>query len=120
MSTDTPIGPGSPWQQARAEWQANARLRLGVFAILGILWLWGLLVLQDQTAAWTTRPTLRARKSTACALADRDALDPARSGRAQVLEAAESMVWTAGSQGSWRPTCRTCSKQWSESWTQHP
>lgn len=115
MSADVISTAASPWQHARAEWQANARLRLGVFAAVGILWLWGLLVLQDQAAAWTTEAD--------AARQEVDRLRPMQTAthwtqRAQdarqVLEAADSMVWTAGSQGVMEADLQDLLKQWSE------
>lgn len=94
-----------PWQatlqQARSEWRANARLRWGVWIILGIFWLWLALLAQDQAAAW--------RSEAEEARAELQRLRPLQKGGAiwtqraeearKHLEAARSMLWAGSSQG---------------------
>nr|WP_316640639.1 GspMb/PilO family protein [uncultured Roseateles sp.] len=97
-------GAGHPavmrWRQLRAEVAANPRLRLGLYLIAGTLWLWLLLLAQDQAVLW------RAEADEAGAELER--LKPLQAAtqwpqRAEDarkhLEAARAMLWTAPSQG---------------------
>lgn len=116
-------GEGSaaqPWlqslQQARSEWRANARLRWGVWLILGIFWLWLALLVQDQAAAW--------RAEADEARAELQRLRPLQNGGAiwtqraedarKHLEAARSMLWSGSSQGLVEASLQDTLRAWAE------
>lgn len=93
-------GIGAAWRQARAEWQANVRLRWGVRLVVITLWIWLALVAQDHAQVWRTEAGE--------ASAELERLQPLRaqtqwSQRAEAarvqLEAARAMLWPSASQG---------------------
>ncbi|MBV8033816.1 GspMb/PilO family protein [Roseateles sp.] len=103
------------WRQAREEWRANARLRIGVVAVVAVLWLWGLLVLQDQAAEWRVETDVAQQellriKPLRAATQWTQRADDAR----KHLEAAQSMVWSASSQGLLEADLQDILRQWCE------
>lgn len=87
--------------EIRAQWRANPRLRIGVAAIIGTLWLWALLVCMDEAKLM--------RGQVASLQAEVDQLQPLVSqvqwrGRTQearsLLDAARELQWVANSVGA--------------------
>jgi hypothetical protein len=84
----------------RAEWRASLRLRIGVYVLLGIFWLYGILLLKDVATAeqsvWETMESKIARAKSTAAAAD-------WSIRAQEVKLAtaalETLLWREGSIG---------------------
>jgi hypothetical protein len=86
--------------ELRSQWQVNTRLRIGGAVIVGVLWIYALMVAADAMAAW--------RKGSESVAAEIDRLQPlvranpwpARADDArQQLAALQSMVWTEGEGG---------------------
>ena len=95
-----PGGWATAWAELRAQWQVNSRLRLGVWAIVGIVWIYALLLGSDGVVAVRTRaqaltseidrlqPLMRANPWPA-------RVDDAR----QHLDALRTMEWAEGEGG---------------------
>jgi len=103
------------WQRLRAEAAANPRLRLGLYLIAGTLWLWLLLLAQDQAVAW------RAEADEATAELERfkplqaATQWPQRAEDARKhLEAARAMLWAAPSQGLAEAALQDTLRSWAE------
>lgn len=85
----------SQWAQVRAEWAASARLRAGLWAVLGIGLLWLLLVLLDACDASAQRIQAREAEFQRLSKASRGDLWGQRQAQAQEnLAALESMLWS--------------------------
>ncbi len=83
------------WAQARAEWESSARLRIGLWSMLGIALLWLLLVLLDAGDASAQRILSREAELQRLTKAAKGDLWGQRlaQGKEQ-LAALESMVWS--------------------------
>ena len=90
----------SAWADLRYQWQVNTRLRAGVWVIVGILWIYGLLLVGDAV--------VNAQKASAMLVAEIDRLRPltrANPWPARVDEARErltvlgGMGWAEGDTG---------------------
>jgi hypothetical protein len=97
------MSSGSPQEfmtKARAEWAANGRLRVGVYVLLGIFWLYGVLVLKDFVAAekgvWEGMESKTARARATAAAADWASRSVEMKGAVGDLEA---LLWKEGSVG---------------------
>ncbi|MBL8510899.1 MAG: hypothetical protein JNM52_04565, partial [Betaproteobacteria bacterium] len=96
--------PSRQWSAASAatvtEWQQNPRLRYAVYALLAILWLYGVLVLKDvvtqkrQTWQATERRATQARQLAGSG----DWAARANEIKASLADA-ESLLWKEGSLG---------------------
>ena len=88
------------WPQIGAEWRASVRLRVGVYLLLGIFWLYGILLMRDfvsvERGAWEGMESKIARARATAAAAD-------WSMRAQEIKVAtadlEMLLWREGSVG---------------------
>jgi Type II secretion system (T2SS), protein M subtype b len=92
--------PSAAWSGLRAQWQGNLRLRAGGWLVIGILWVYALLLAADAVLAL--------RKGSDALVAEIDRLQPltranpwpARVDDArQQLAALQSMEWTEGEGG---------------------
>lgn len=117
-NTDNRAAPVGRWQQGwsdlQSQWRGNARLRLGLWLIAATLWVWLLLMAQDQAKLW--------RGEVEESRAELDRLSPLRAGsqwpkRAEEarlhLEAAREMLWTASSQGQAEAELQDKLRSWS-------
>ncbi|MCX2865119.1 hypothetical protein OOZ63_25145 [Paucibacter sp. PLA-PC-4] len=102
-------------RQLQGQLRANARLRWGLFFICITLWVWSLLLLQDQAQIW--------RAEADEALAEVQRLKPVQSAKewpqraddaSKHLEAARAMMWPAASQGLAEAALQDTLRTWSE------
>ncbi|MDN3920967.1 hypothetical protein [Roseateles violae] len=109
----TAIGQGL--SQIRAELRGNVRLRLGLFLIAATLWIWLVMLLQDQAQVW--------RGEADEARVEMERLKPLQSAGQWVqraeeahkhLETAKSMMWSAASQGLAEAALQDTLRSWSE------
>ncbi|MGM9516481.1 hypothetical protein ACS5PK_19695 [Roseateles sp. DB2] len=83
------------WAQARAEWEASARLRVGLWAVLGIGLLWLLLLLLDACDAGVQRLQTREAELQRLTSAAKGDLWGQRLAQGQDhLAAVQGMVWS--------------------------
>lgn len=91
---------GVAWTELRAQWQTNTRLRVGAWAIIGILWIYGLLLAGDAV--------VKLRQTSGALAAEIERLEPmtrnnpwpARVEEArQQLAALRTMEWAGGEGG---------------------
>jgi len=99
-ASDLPAWVPATLHSAWQELQGNVRLRLGLWAVLAILWGWALLTLQDQAQLWrsealTMADEVQRLRPLQAAKVWSDRAEDAR----KHLEAARAMLWTAPSQG---------------------
>ena len=100
MSSPHTLPHGAQIHQIRQEWRDNRRLRYGVYLVVGIIWLYGILLLKDRVAltreAWQTAEArnIRARATATSA----DWLTRARDVAASIGEH-ELLLWREGSIG---------------------
>jgi hypothetical protein len=86
--------PGGGLARARAEWRANARLRLGLWLVLGIVWLYALLWAADLVAARRAVARQGAEDLARLRAVAAQSSWPQRAGQArQQLEALQDMTW---------------------------
>jgi len=91
---------GAAWAELRSQWQTNTRLRVGTWAIIGILWTYGLLLAGDAV--------VKLRQESAVVATEIERLEPmtlnnpwpARVDEArQQLTALRTMAWAGGEGG---------------------
>jgi hypothetical protein len=100
MATPKSTNAGGAFDNARQELRTNARLRIGLYLILAVFWLYGLLVLRDQIArdreTWQSVESRIARAKSTAATAD-------WTSRAQDVKSSlaeyERLIWREGSVG---------------------
>ena len=91
---------GAAWTELRAQWQTNTRLRVGAWGIIGIVWIYGLLLAGDAV--------VKLRQGSEALAAEIERLEPmtrnnpwpARMDEArQQLAALRTMEWVGGEGG---------------------
>jgi hypothetical protein len=85
---------------ARSEWRANPRLRWGAFAVVAILWIYGLLLVSDQIGVAQQRLVdMQTENHRLRALARQTDWSSRADEARRQLDALEPMLWTARSRG---------------------
>ncbi|MBT9500744.1 MAG: hypothetical protein IV092_05835 [Burkholderiaceae bacterium] len=83
------------WLELRAQWTANARLRMGGMVMVAIVWVYGLLLGSDQADAWRIAAEgLRGEISRVQPLAKEQGWPQRAEDARQQLAAIRAMLWT--------------------------
>lgn len=88
------------WADLQAQWGANARLRMGLMAVVAILWGYGLLLMSDQTTALRgATESLGAELARVQPLAKERGWPQRADDARQQLTAVQGMQWTESDLG---------------------